>query len=81
MVPSVLFPSLQVFVFSFYIRIFQKVTNLQISGKLDSATLVMMNKPRCGLEDSFSNKSLKYRVMGGSLHSYYIFLLLLQYCF
>ncbi|XP_022618831.1 matrix metalloproteinase-19-like [Seriola dumerili] len=45
-------------------RIFQKVTNLQISGKLDSATLAMMNKPRCGLQDSFNNKSLKYRVMG-----------------
>ncbi|XP_070696264.1 matrix metalloproteinase-19-like [Pempheris klunzingeri] len=46
------------------LRIFQRVTNLQISGKLDSATLAMMNKPRCGLEDSFNNKSLKYRVMG-----------------
>uniref|UniRef100_A0A3B4Y1K9 Matrix metallopeptidase 19 n=1 Tax=Seriola lalandi dorsalis TaxID=1841481 RepID=A0A3B4Y1K9_SERLL len=45
-------------------RIFQKVTNLQISGKLDSTTLAMMNKPRCGLQDSFNNKSLKYRVMG-----------------
>ncbi|TKS76693.1 Matrix metalloproteinase-19 [Collichthys lucidus] len=46
------------------LRIFQKVTNLQISGKLDSATVAMMNKPRCGLEDSFDNKSLRYRVMG-----------------
>ncbi|XP_042347596.1 matrix metalloproteinase-19-like isoform X2 [Plectropomus leopardus] len=46
------------------LRIFQKVTNLQISGKLDSATLAMMNKPRCGLEDSFDSKSLKYRIMG-----------------
>ncbi|XP_068997063.1 matrix metalloproteinase-19-like [Embiotoca jacksoni] len=46
------------------LRIFQKVTNLQTSGKLDSATLAMMNKPRCGLEDSFNNKTLKYRVMG-----------------
>lgn len=43
---------------------FQKVTNLQVSGKLDLATLAMMNKPRCGLEDSFDNKSLKYRVLG-----------------
>ncbi|XP_019960268.2 matrix metalloproteinase-19-like [Paralichthys olivaceus] len=45
-------------------RIFQKVTNLQISGTLDSATVTMMNKPRCGLQDSFNDKSLKYRVMG-----------------
>uniref|UniRef100_A0A3Q3WC71 Peptidase metallopeptidase domain-containing protein n=1 Tax=Mola mola TaxID=94237 RepID=A0A3Q3WC71_MOLML len=45
------------------LRIFQKVTGLQISGKVDSATLAMMNKPRCGLEDSFSNRSLKYRIM------------------
>ncbi|KAK9515203.1 hypothetical protein VZT92_025868 [Zoarces viviparus] len=46
------------------LRIFQKVTNLQISGKLDLATLAMMNEPRCGLEDSFNDKSLQYRVMG-----------------
>ncbi|XP_074500671.1 matrix metalloproteinase-19-like [Sebastes fasciatus] len=46
------------------LRIFQKATNLQLSGKLDSATLAMMNKPRCGLEDSFNDRSLKYRVMG-----------------
>ncbi|XP_060930903.1 matrix metalloproteinase-19-like [Limanda limanda] len=45
-------------------RIFQKVTNLRISGTLDSATLSMMNKPRCGLQDSFNNKSLTYRTMG-----------------
>uniref|UniRef100_A0A673CMF4 Matrix metallopeptidase 19 n=1 Tax=Sphaeramia orbicularis TaxID=375764 RepID=A0A673CMF4_9TELE len=45
------------------LRIFQKATNLQISGKLDSSTLTMMNKPRCGLEDSFSNTSLRYRIM------------------
>ncbi|XP_032375955.1 matrix metalloproteinase-19 [Etheostoma spectabile] len=46
------------------LRIFQKVTNLKISGKLDSATLAMMNKPRCGLQDSFNDRSLKYRVLG-----------------
>ncbi|XP_040009650.1 matrix metalloproteinase-19-like [Xiphias gladius] len=45
-------------------RIFQQVTNLPISGKLDSATLAIMNKPRCGVGDSFNNKSLNYRVMG-----------------
>ncbi|CAJ1084596.1 matrix metalloproteinase-19-like [Xyrichtys novacula] len=46
------------------LRSFQKATNLQISGELDSATLSMMSKPRCGLQDSFSDTSLKYRVMG-----------------
>uniref|UniRef100_A0A667YB50 Matrix metallopeptidase 19 n=1 Tax=Myripristis murdjan TaxID=586833 RepID=A0A667YB50_9TELE len=43
------------------LRAFQKVTDLPISGKLNAATVTMMNKPRCGLEDSFNNKSLKYR--------------------
>lgn len=50
------------------VRIFQKATNLQISGELDSATMMMMNKPRCGLEDSFNDISLKYRTMGGGFH-------------
>uniref|UniRef100_A0A096M6U4 Matrix metallopeptidase 19 n=1 Tax=Poecilia formosa TaxID=48698 RepID=A0A096M6U4_POEFO len=46
------------------LRIFQKVSNLQVSGNLDSSTLEMMRQPRCGLEDSFTNNSLKYRIMG-----------------
>uniref|UniRef100_H2MJV7 Peptidase metallopeptidase domain-containing protein n=1 Tax=Oryzias latipes TaxID=8090 RepID=H2MJV7_ORYLA len=46
------------------LRIFQKVTNMQMSGNLDSATLAMMNRARCGLEDSFIDNSLSYRVMG-----------------
>ncbi|KAM9856269.1 matrix metalloproteinase-19-like [Aulostomus maculatus] len=46
------------------LRIFQRVTGLQITGKLDSATLAMMNKPRCGQEDLFNHKNLKYRAMG-----------------
>ncbi|XP_041860133.1 matrix metalloproteinase-19-like [Melanotaenia boesemani] len=46
------------------LRIFQEATNLQASGNLDSATLSMMNQPRCGLEDSFNPRSLKYRIMG-----------------
>lgn len=65
--------------FCLYVRIFQKATNLQISGKLDSATLAMMNKPRCGVEDPFNDKSLKYRVMGGWLYSYDTFWLSLRY--
>ncbi|KAM3618648.1 uncharacterized protein V6R79_023055 [Siganus canaliculatus] len=46
------------------LRIFQKVLNLPVSGKLDSATLEMMNRPRCGLEDTFNNRSLRYKVVG-----------------
>ncbi|XP_038127160.1 matrix metalloproteinase-19-like [Cyprinodon tularosa] len=46
------------------LRIFQKASNLPVSGNLDSATLTMMRKPRCGIEDFFTNNSLKYRVMG-----------------
>ncbi|KAM3872560.1 matrix metalloproteinase-19-like [Diretmus argenteus] len=46
------------------LRIFQRATDLPTSGILNSATLAMMNKPRCGLRDAFNNKSLNYRVMG-----------------
>ncbi|XP_067096582.1 matrix metalloproteinase-19-like [Osmerus mordax] len=42
------------------LRTFRKATDAPISGKL-SATI---SQPRCGIDDSFSNTSLKYRVMG-----------------
>lgn len=45
-------------------RFFQKTTNLPVSGKLDLATLAMMNKRRCGVKDSFNERSLNYRIMG-----------------
>ncbi|KAJ8016850.1 hypothetical protein DPEC_G00011630 [Dallia pectoralis] len=46
------------------LRIFQKVTNLTVSGTLTTATMAMMKQPRCGNQDSFSDKSLKYRLIG-----------------
>ncbi|KAG7472029.1 hypothetical protein MATL_G00104250 [Megalops atlanticus] len=46
------------------LRIFQKVTDLPVTGKIDEATLVKMRQPRCGIEDPFNQKSLKYRLMG-----------------
>ncbi|XP_023689738.2 matrix metalloproteinase-19 [Paramormyrops kingsleyae] len=46
------------------LRIFQKVTSLPITGKIDKATLDMMKQPRCGVEDPFNPKSFKYRIMG-----------------
>ncbi|KAJ4943650.1 hypothetical protein JOQ06_006148 [Pogonophryne albipinna] len=35
------------------LRVFQKATQLQVSGRVDAATLRMMRNPRCGEEDSF----------------------------
>ncbi|KAK7884403.1 hypothetical protein WMY93_027526 [Mugilogobius chulae] len=46
------------------LRTFQKATNLPVSRRLDAATMRMMEKPRCGLEDSFNDKILRYRIMG-----------------
>ena len=42
------------------LRKFQTTFDLPVTGKLDSATLTLMNKPRCGLTDtppSFMDKS------------------------
>ncbi|KAL4655597.1 matrix metalloproteinase-19 [Arapaima gigas] len=46
------------------LRLFQRVTSLPITGKIDEATLTMMRQPRCGIEDPFGHISFKYRVMG-----------------
>ncbi|KAK2899255.1 hypothetical protein Q8A67_010673 [Cirrhinus molitorella] len=45
------------------LRIFQKVTGLPVTGRLDSSTLAMMRAARCGLSDPFS-RVLKYRILG-----------------
>ena len=50
------------------LRILQKVNDLPISGMLNEATLTVMRKPRCGIEDSFNNRSLRYSMMGGYSH-------------
>ncbi|XP_062323078.1 matrix metalloproteinase-19 [Osmerus eperlanus] len=46
------------------LRVFQRVTHLPTTGKVDEKTLDVMRKPRCGLKDSFSQRSHKYRVLG-----------------
>ncbi|XP_056131397.1 matrix metalloproteinase-19-like [Lampris incognitus] len=46
------------------LRIFQRSTGLPVTGQLSAATLSMMEQPRCGVEDSFNNRTLKYQLMG-----------------
>ncbi|XP_072304614.1 matrix metalloproteinase-19-like [Eucyclogobius newberryi] len=46
------------------IRTFQKVTKLPVTGRFDAATVRMMDKPRCGLEDAFNDRVLNYRILG-----------------
>ncbi|KAG5282646.1 hypothetical protein AALO_G00058310 [Alosa alosa] len=46
------------------LRTFQRVTELAITGRLDQATLAMMRQPRCGVQDAFNNRTLKYRLLG-----------------
>ncbi|XP_004700892.1 matrix metalloproteinase-19 [Echinops telfairi] len=46
------------------IRVFQEASGLPVSGQLDEATKVHMKLPRCGLEDPFNQKTLKYLLLG-----------------
>ncbi|XP_006897747.1 PREDICTED: matrix metalloproteinase-19 [Elephantulus edwardii] len=46
------------------LRVFQEVSELPISGQLDDATRARMRQPRCGLEDPFNQKTLKYLLLG-----------------
>ncbi|CAL8401469.1 unnamed protein product [Arctogadus glacialis] len=45
------------------LRVFQRVSDVPITGEVDPATLDAMRAPRCGNEDPFNKKTLKYRIM------------------
>uniref|UniRef100_A0A8C5M6L7 Matrix metallopeptidase 19 n=1 Tax=Leptobrachium leishanense TaxID=445787 RepID=A0A8C5M6L7_9ANUR len=46
------------------IRVFQQSFNLPETGSLDKDTLEKMREPRCGLEDPFNQKTLRYLLLG-----------------
>nr|XP_012418312.1 PREDICTED: matrix metalloproteinase-19 isoform X1 [Odobenus rosmarus divergens] len=46
------------------LRTFQEASELPVSGQLDDATRARMRQPRCGLEDPFNQKTLKYLLLG-----------------
>ncbi|EHB06560.1 Matrix metalloproteinase-19 [Heterocephalus glaber] len=46
------------------LRAFQEASELPVSGQLDDATRARMRLPRCGLEDPFNQKTLKYLLLG-----------------
>ncbi|XP_068827079.1 matrix metalloproteinase-19 isoform X4 [Capricornis sumatraensis] len=46
------------------LRAFQEASELPVSGQLDDATSARMRQPRCGLEDPFNQKTLKYLLLG-----------------
>ncbi|XP_062932116.1 matrix metalloproteinase-19 isoform X2 [Cynocephalus volans] len=46
------------------LRAFQEASELPVSGQLDDATRTRMRQPRCGLEDPFNQKTLKYLLLG-----------------
>lgn len=45
-------------------RSFQLASELPPTGLLDAATLEKMRQPRCGVEDPFNQKTLKYLLLG-----------------
>ncbi|XP_038934897.1 matrix metalloproteinase-19 isoform X2 [Rattus norvegicus] len=46
------------------LRTFQEASELPVSGQMDDATRARMKQPRCGLEDPFNQKTLKYLLLG-----------------
>lgn len=48
------------------LRIFQRISNLPVTGKVDKDTIEKMRGPRCGVEDPFNQKAMKYRRFGGA---------------
>nr|XP_002711214.1 matrix metalloproteinase-19 isoform X1 [Oryctolagus cuniculus]XP_051688798.1 matrix metalloproteinase-19 isoform X1 [Oryctolagus cuniculus] len=46
------------------LRAFQEASELPVSGQLDDAVRARMRQPRCGLEDPFNQKTLKYLLLG-----------------
>ena len=54
-------------------RVFQRVTGLTPTGELDEATLDVMRKPRCGIEDPFNKKHHRYRVLGETRKYLFLF--------
>ncbi|KAG9260366.1 matrix metalloproteinase-19 [Astyanax mexicanus] len=47
------------------LSLFQRVSELPITGQIDEATIGQMRQPRCGVEDPFNQKSMRYRTFGG----------------
>ncbi|KAF5908747.1 matrix metalloproteinase-19-like, partial [Clarias magur] len=47
------------------LSLFQRVSSLPVTGRVDRETVTKMREPRCGVEDPFNPKSNKYRRFGG----------------
>ncbi|XP_030052569.1 matrix metalloproteinase-19 [Microcaecilia unicolor] len=46
------------------LRVFQAASELPVTGVLDEVTLERMRMPRCGIEDPFNPKTLRYLLLG-----------------
>ncbi|XP_007427063.1 matrix metalloproteinase-19 [Python bivittatus] len=46
------------------LRSFQLASGLPATGQVDMATLSQMRQPRCGVDDPFNERTLKYRLLG-----------------